>query len=153
MVIHKFISTEFCLYRPTCRRLSVPASVPSAQRWLVAMFRRWLCRFAVGSDIPRFVPIYRYWFQATGKFMYGGFHLFTSGGFQVVSNRCFIRRLVVTAAKKNRKLVACITFAASGSFWQRVAQIGTVKCHISMSLSLYLCPQATGFKADACRQW
>ena len=146
MVIHKFISTKFCLYRPTCRRLSVPASVPSAQRWLVAMFRRWLCRFAVGSDISLLVPSYR---QIHVRRFLSSYVGWFSGCFQPM----FIRRLVVTAAKKNRKLVACITFAASGSFWQRVAQIGTVKCHISMSLSLYLCPQATGFKADACRQW
>ena len=70
---------------------------------------------------------------------YLGLHLSTSG--------CSTRRILVYAANKQGKNVACIASAAGGSLWRPFGSEWRFRPLKTCAQSLYLCPQATGHAA------
>ena len=67
---------------------------------------------------------------------YLGLHLSTSG--------CPARRILVYAANKQGKNVACIVCAPCGSLWRRDGSVWRFRPLESDAGSLYICTQATG---------
>lgn len=75
---------------------------------------------------------------------YLGLHLSTSG--------CSARRILVYAANKQGKNVACIVCVPCGSLWRRDGSVWRFRPLESDAGSLYICTQATGrtYTASCC---